>query len=281
MSGNTTQITVLVENTAKQRNLLGEHGLAFLIERNGKRILFDTGQGLALQHNAATLGLDLSNVDTVALSHGHYDHTGGLLQTLPCFSQAKVYVHASAFCDRFSQNADGQSHPVRSPIESLDWLSSHVGKIIPIENKPVEIGDGIWLTGQIPRQNDYEDTGGAFYLDEACTKPDLLIDDQAMFMETAEGIVVLLGCAHSGVVNTLEYICKLTGPKRIHAVIGGMHLLHADENRMAQTIQQLLKVDIKKVGLAHCTGFPAMARLYAELPDRCFHAGAGTQTTFE
>ena len=281
MSGDATQITVLVENTAKRQNLLGEHGLAFWIERNGKRILFDTGQGLALQHNATTLGFDLSSVDTIALSHGHYDHTGGLLQALPCFSQAKVYVHANAFCDRFSQNADGQSHPVRSPIESIDWLSPRVGQLIPIDDGPVEIGDGIWLTGPIPRQNDFEDTGGAFYLDEACSEPDTLIDDQAMFMETAEGIVVLLGCAHAGTVNTLQHVCTLTGQKRIHAVIGGMHLLTAGENRMAQTIQQLLKVDVKRVGLAHCTGFPAMARLYAELPDRCFHAGAGSQVTFE
>jgi len=277
MSQPVTRITVLVENTVHRSGLLAEHGLAFWIERGARRILFDTGQGLALSHNAKTLGIDLSIADALVLSHGHYDHTGGLFQSYPQFNRTRVYAHATAFDDRFIQDRDGRARSVRCPIESAAWLTSRVGAFSETGAGPIDLGDGLWLTGEIPRTNDFEDTGGAFYLDEACTQADPLLDDQAMFMETAQGIVVLLGCAHAGVVNTLEYIRASTGQARIHAVLGGMHLLAANDDRMARTIHTLRQMDIQSVGLAHCTGFAAMVQLYQELAKRCFHCVAGTR----
>ncbi|MGQ9650084.1 MAG: MBL fold metallo-hydrolase [Phycisphaerae bacterium] len=274
-------ITVLVENTANRRGLLGEHGLAFWIERDGRRVLFDTGQGLALQQNAGVLGIDLSAVDEIALSHGHYDHTGGLAATLPNFRRAKVYAHLAAFRARFVKDHDGQVRPVGAPVESREWLSARVGQTLATRGGPVALGDGIWLTGEIPRRNDFEDTGGAFYLDEACTEADPVIDDQAMFIETTKGLVVLLGCAHAGVVNTLEHIRTATGEARIHAIMGGMHLLAAGERRMAETAARLSSLKIEQVGLGHCTGLAAMARLHRELPDRCFHCVTGTRLIFD
>lgn len=274
-------ITVLVENTANRQGLLAEHGLAFWIERDRRRILFDTGQGLALQHNAAALGIDLAGADEIALSHGHYDHTGGLAAALARFGRARVYAHLTAFRARFVKDHDGRVRSVGSPIESRDWLSSRVGQAIATRSGPVSMGDGVWLSGEVPRRNDFEDTGGAFYLDEACTEPDPVIDDQAMFFETAKGLVVLLGCAHAGVVNTLEHIRAATGGTRVYAVLGGMHLLGAGERRMAETVKQLSSMNTEQVGLAHCTGFSAMTRLYHELPDRCFHCVAGTRVDFE
>ena len=270
-------ITVLVENTANRGGLLAEHGLSFWVEAGGRRILFDTGQGMALTHNADQLGIDLSTADDVVLSHGHYDHTGGLLAALPNFSRATVYAHLTAFRDRFALHPQTGVRPVRSPIESFDWLKSRVGRIAPIRTRPMELAGGVWLTGQIPRQNDFEDAGGAFYLDEACTQSDIIVDDQAVYNETRDGLVVLLGCAHAGVINTLDYVRALTGEGRIHAVLGGMHLLNADERRLEQTIRRLREYDVQRIGLAHCTGFAAMARLHQELPDRCFHCATGTQ----
>jgi 7,8-dihydropterin-6-yl-methyl-4-(beta-D-ribofuranosyl)aminobenzene 5'-phosphate synthase len=274
-------ITVLVENTANQAGLLAEHGLAFWIERGGRHILFDTGQGMVLAHNADKLGIGLSTVDDVVLSHGHYDHTGGLLAALPNFSRATVYTHLTAFRDRFVRHPQTVARPVRSPIESLDWLKSHVGQVIATRTHPVELAEGVWLTGQIPRQTDFEDAGGAFYLDRACTQADTIVDDQALYMETDHGLVVLLGCAHAGAVNTLDYICLLTGESRIHAVLGGMHLLNANEHRVVETISKLRELDVKQIGLAHCTGFSAMARLHHELPNRCFRCVAGTRIQFD
>ncbi|MGB9624326.1 MAG: MBL fold metallo-hydrolase [Phycisphaerae bacterium] len=274
-------ITVLVENTANQRGLLAEHGLAFWIEAGGRRILFDTGQGMALAHNAGKLGIDLSTVDDIALSHGHYDHTGGLSAALPDFCGATVYADATAFRDRFLRDPQTGVRSVRSPVESFDRLASHVGRTVPTESHIIELGEGVWLTGRIPRRNDFEDAGGAFYLDQTCTEADRIIDDQALYMDTTHGVVVLLGCAHAGVVNTLEYVSAMAGGRHIHAVLGGMHLLHADEHRLGQTIRTLRDLDVRRIGLAHCTGFAAMARLHHELPDRCFHCTTGTRIEFE
>ena len=162
--------------------------------------------------------------------------TGGLAVALPNFSRARVYAHLSAFRTRFVKDPDGKARAVGSQIESRDWLSSRVGQSIATRGGPVNLGGGVWLTGEIPRENDYEDTGGAFYLDEACTEPDPVIDDQAMFFETAKGLVVLLGCAHAGVINTLKHIQAATGQAHIHAVLGGMHLLAAGERRMTETV---------------------------------------------
>lgn len=272
-----SSITVLVENTANKRGLLAEHGLAFWIERAGHRILFDTGQGMALTHNAKALGIDLSTATDVVLSHGHYDHTGGLLAAIEQLGQATVYAHLTAFRERFSRHERTGAKSVQSPIESLDWLESRVRQIVPTRAQPIELAEGIWLTGQIPRLNDVEDTGGDFYLDEACTQPDTIVDDQALYINTVNGLVVVLGCAHAGVMNTLDYIRTLTRNKPIHAVIGGMHLLNANEQRLSQTVQKLRELDVQRIGLAHCTGFAAMARLYHELPDRCFHCVTGTR----
>lgn len=274
-------ITVLVENTAGPAGLLAEHGLAFWVRCGDRCILFDTGQGMVLAHNADKLGVDLSSAGDVVLSHGHYDHTGGLHAALSCFSAARVYAHEQAFCDRYSRHSSTDVRSVRSPIESFEQLKLHVRQVTPIGNGPVEMGDGFRLTGPIPRRNDFEDTGGAFCLDPACTTADPLIDDQAMFVETRRGLVVLLGCAHSGVVNTLDYVCSLAGANRIHAVIGGMHLLSANENRMERTVRRLRELEVQRIGLAHCTGFAAMARLHHELPDRCFHCATGTRISYD
>lgn len=281
MNSTSTSVTVIVENTANRAGLLAEHGLAMWIERGEQHILFDTGQGMALAHNADNLGIDLSTADEVVLSHGHYDHTGGLLAALPSFRRATVYAHLTAFRDRYIQSADGGCRQVGAPIESLEWLTERVGVVVPTRSHPVEIAAGLWLTGQIPRQNDFEDTGGAFFLDHACTQPDPIVDDQAIYFRSSRGRVVLLGCAHAGVINTLEYICALTGEDRIHTVLGGMHLLHAGEDRMQQTIHGLRDFDVQQIGLAHCTGFAAMARLHHELPNRCFHCVAGTRVEFD
>jgi len=183
-------ITVLAENTVIRGGLLAEHGLALWVEADNRRILFDTGQGMVLAHNAAKLGIDLSTADDVVLSHGHYDHTGGLLTALPAFSRATIYAHLAAFRDRFVSEPQGGARSVRSPVESLEWLASRVGHIFSTRANPVELSEGVWLTGQIPRHHDYEDTGGSFFLDESLTEPDAIIDDQALYVKTGNGIVV-------------------------------------------------------------------------------------------
>ena len=272
------RITVLVENTAGRGGLLAEHGLAFWIERDGTRILFDTGQGDVLRHNASRLGVDLGTADAIVLSHGHYDHTGGLAGVLNEIGRKPVYAHPAAFEPKYARSLDGTGRAIGVPAAGLH-AARHRADLTPV-TAPTEIGGGITLTGPVPRMTDFEDTGGAFFADPACTTPDTLPDDQAAFVETADGTVVILGCAHAGVINTLRYVRTLTEGRPIHAVLGGMHLLNASPQRMERTVAELHLQDIGRLVPCHCTGAAAVARLWREWPDRCQACPTGTVLTF-
>jgi len=120
----------------------------------------------------------------------------------------------------------------------------------------------------VPRRNDFETTGGAFFRDEACRQPDELVDDQAAFLESPSGTVVILGCAHAGIVNTLRYVRELAPGRPIHTVIGGTHLAAAGPERMDRTVEALKELDVRRIWPLHCTGFAAAARLWEALPGR-------------
>jgi 7,8-dihydropterin-6-yl-methyl-4-(beta-D-ribofuranosyl)aminobenzene 5'-phosphate synthase len=271
------RITVLAENTVYQAGLRGEHGLSVWVEADGKRILFDTGQTDLLLDNAKTLGIDLAQTDAIVLSHGHYDHVGGLDRALDLAPEARVYLHPMALEPKFSRSGGsvreiGVTSVLRHQLE--DRIRSGRGAYTPMST---EVIPGVAVTGQIPRISGFEDTGGQFFLDGECQKPDGLLDDQALFLDSSQGLVVLLGCAHAGVVNTLEHIRQIEPNRKIHAVLGGMHLVHATEVRVQQTIDALRRLDIDRIGPAHCTGRWADRQLWNSLGPRCFLCCVGTQ----
>ncbi|MBN1268864.1 MAG: MBL fold metallo-hydrolase [Kiritimatiellae bacterium] len=252
-------ITVLVDNTARTPDLLAEHGFSVLVETAGHRLIFDAGQGDALEHNAKQLGVSLADNNAVVISHGHYDHTGALASLMTQAPRARVLLHPQAVQAHFSRREDGMHYigmaeearqAVRSAGERVTWTAG-----------PTEIATGVWVTGAIPRRNDFEDVGGPFFLDEAGTVPDPIEDDQALWMEGTAGLVIVLGCAHSGVINTLDYIAELTGRARIHAVIGGMHLGRASVERLAATAARLAHYGVSFLAPGHCTGEAAAAYL--------------------
>jgi 7,8-dihydropterin-6-yl-methyl-4-(beta-D-ribofuranosyl)aminobenzene 5'-phosphate synthase len=150
------------------------------------------------------------------------------------------------------------------------------GKVVLTE-EPTEVFTGLYVTGQIPRVTSFEDIDSSFFVDKYCRYVDTLPDDQAMFFDSPKGLVILLGCAHSGVANTLHYVVKLSGQNRIYAVLGGMHLQNASKARKEQTINVFHKYDVQKIGLAHCTGENATTQFQRAFPDRCFVCSAGTQ----
>lgn len=267
-------ITVLVENQPVGRGLLGEHGIAFHLRADGNNVLFDTGQGLTLLHNADRLGIDLSALAAIVLSHGHYDHTGGLPGVLERCGAVDIFLHPETLRPKF--NREGKD--IGAPASSLAALGR--ARCVHSTERPTEIVPGLFVTGPIPRRNEIEDTGGPFYRDAGRRAEDPLTDDQALYALLPEGVVVILGCCHAGVLNTLEYISELTGGRPVHAVLGGTHLLRAGEERLAHTAGLLETLDVKVLAPNHCTGLNAQCYLRSRFPDRFVEAPAGTRFRF-
>lgn len=270
------EVTVLVDNTAAQPGLATEHGLAFWIRAGSRHVLLDTGQGGVLEANASALGIDLARTDAVVLSHGHYDHTGGLAGLFDRGVTPPVFLHTDAFTARYSRQAEPPHKPIGMPQEARAALAARPERVRPVTG-PTRIIEGVWATGPIPRRTAFEDTGGPFFTDAACRTPDYILDDQALWLETGEGVVVLLGCAHSGVVNTLDYLADVTCATQFRAVIGGMHLLHASEERLEATVTALHRYDIATLASCHCTGEAAKALLAQHFPSQFTSVGAGSR----
>ena len=275
----TIAVTTLVENSVHARSLLAEHGLAFHIQAGRHSLLFDTGQSSLLVENARKLHVPIESVEAIALSHGHNDHTGGLSAACEAAPQARLFLHPASLSPKFSAKPDGTVHAIGIDPANAEVIRKAADDVVWTA-KPTEMVEGISVTGEIPRQNGSEDTGGRFFLDAACARPDPLVDDQALFFDTAEGLVVLLGCGHAGVVNTLEYVRQLTGGRPIHTVLGGMHLLTASPERIEKTIEAFRRLDIQRLGPAHCTGLPALARLWNAFPGRCCSCAVGATWVF-
>ena len=274
------RITVLAENTVRQATLLAEHGLALWVEADGHRILFDTGQGKVLRRNAEHLEIPLDLTQMLVISHGHFDHTGGLKDVLGAAGKIDLYLHPAALEEKYYREetpphrsigiAGVDERRLRERTQSLTWT-----------RKPTQLMAGVHVTGEIPRRNDFEDTGGPFYRDSSCTEPDPLPDDQALYVETTAGLVVVLGCAHAGVVNTLDYIAELTGRNRVYAVLGGMHLVRATARRLEETVAALIRYGVERVGTAHCTGMRATTYLWSQLPSECLECSVGSAFTVQ
>jgi len=214
------------------------------------------------------------------LSHGHYDHTGGLADALRGNRPNAIYAHPDAMKPKFARNKDGTSRGIGIPYPCEQAIERRRDRLVRTE-QPTPVSNGLMVTSPVPRVTEFEDTGGPFFLDPECRKPDPLVDDQAVFFDSTQGTVVLLGCAHAGVINTLSYVRELTGERPIHAVLGGMHLGGASAQRLKRTIDELREMHIDCLGPAHCTGRAATAALWDVLPDQCIPCHVGTQVEFD
>jgi len=270
-------ITTLVENNVSAAGLFGEHGLSFWVEYDKKHVLFDTGQTDLIVENAKLLSINLAKTDAIVLSHGHYDHTGGLTAVLDIAPGAIIYVHPAALWPKFVRKTN-EARTIGMSDFTKKVIRAHVqNEKVVWTQRPTEVMPGLIATGQIPRNTDYEDVGGVFYVDENCKKTDILPDDQALFFDTHRGPVVLLGCSHAGIINTLDYIVKLIGKERIYSIIGGLHLLSSSHERIERTISVFRKYDVQRIGLAHCTGANAARQISNAFPGRCFICSTGSQ----
>jgi 7,8-dihydropterin-6-yl-methyl-4-(beta-D-ribofuranosyl)aminobenzene 5'-phosphate synthase len=280
MSSHNAQITTLVNNQAVPE-LLAEHGLSFWIESEGLRILFDTGSGETLMENAQQLGIPLDKTDVIVLSHGHYDHTGGLAEVLKSAPSARLVMHPNAKISRYSVHDSEPPRPIgmpplaqaaidrRNPSFAITW-STHA----------VSLSTTVGVTGPIPRRSPFEDVGGPFFLDQQGQKEDPLLDDQALWIRTPRGLVVCVGCCHAGIVNTLNHVCRLSGVSSVYAVLGGFHLLQANEERLRLTMNALSDISPEILAPCHCTGDMAIHTLKETFQERVVPCEAGTEFQF-
>lgn len=271
-------ITVLVDNHVTSRRLLAEHGWSVLVETASHRILFDTGQGIALPHNANSLDIDLSRIDTIALSHGHYDHTGGLVEAIAAAPDAHVFLHPHALQPKYHRSGS-HVRPVGMPDTVRAACQSGNINLHTIDTTR-ELADGVFLTGPIPRTIEDDIPPAPFFLDEDAATPDPLLDDHALFCTTAEGLLVILGCAHAGVINTIQHIRGLTRNAPILAILGGMHLRHASEDHIHTTLDRLEPLNVRHIAPAHCTGLPATCAIRQRWPDRFAESHIGARFVF-
>ncbi len=273
----TLSLSIVCENTVgKPISACGEHGFSCLVRTQAGSWLFDTGSGKTLLSNLDALELEAGQIDAVILSHGHYDHCGGLLPLLQKIGPRPVYSHSRIFAERFWQGqheerAIGLPH-TRSELESAGAMFQPLDSL-------TELSPGLYFSGAIPRLDPFE-KGDPHLVrrrkDGEGWSPDEFVDDAALAIETPKGLVVLLGCAHSGLINTVEYFRSALGQPRIHLIIGGTHLGPASDDQFAATVDYLRHLDFDRLGVSHCTGQIRSAQLYAQFPNKVFFANVGT-----
>lgn len=275
------RITTLVDNTVSLSGgeLIGEHGLSFYIETGDHNILFDTGRNIALSHNANVLGIDLGGIDSVVLSHGHYDHTGGLKDLMEKNTAFTLHAHPDVFDDKLKSTENDEYKKIGMPLNREVFENS--GIQLRLGKTPFEIAPGILATGEIPLKNEFESVESNFFMQRhAEVVADTLADDQALILDSKKGLVVLLGCSHRGVINTLDHVLSITGKDKIRAIIGGLHLVKASDAKLKKIIEHLSRFNPEIIGVSHCTGTKAMLAIFGRFADRVFVNAVGTVKTF-
>ena len=270
------RITILAENSVVVPfDVIGEHGFSAFVEMDGFNFLFDTGQGKALINNALALKKDLSSAQFLYLSHGHYDHTGGMVDLLKIKSPIDVYAHPDMFSERYWFKGGVQKYiGVQFSKEYLESLGAN----FKFHKDFQEIAKNVYSSGEVERSTPFEKIDAEMKVknENGELVQDQIWDDYSMAIKTSKGLVVILGCAHAGIVNILNHFIKKTGEKEIYAVLGGTHLGFANDEQIDETVKVLDKYNIQKLGVSHCTGLKVSAKLYNKLgDDRFFFASVG------
>jgi 7,8-dihydropterin-6-yl-methyl-4-(beta-D-ribofuranosyl)aminobenzene 5'-phosphate synthase len=275
--------TTLSENTASvvPRGLLGEWGLSVLVERDDRKVLLDAGASISSTRNGVLLGVNWDRIDAIVLSHGHYDHTGGLREVLTrTRKRIKVIAHPDVFDAKFIQMSQDQSPTyIGIPFQRAELES--LGADFQLTSEPVWLSENVVTSGEIPMITDFETIDAGLCVRRSAEMiPDPLKDDQALFVKTSQGLVVVLGCAHRGTINTLHHARNVTGVETIYCVIGGTHLIRASELQMEMTLAGLREFGVQKLGVSHCTGMPAAMRLAQEFGPGFFFNNSGSVLAF-
>jgi 7,8-dihydropterin-6-yl-methyl-4-(beta-D-ribofuranosyl)aminobenzene 5'-phosphate synthase len=271
-------------------SIRAEHGLSYLVEMvtAGKeyRLMFDYGvDGQDVLHNMKVLDIELATIDALALSHGHLDHWGGLLGILKRNREAMpkdtpLYVGEEAFAHRYAQRPSGVIDDIgrldRRKIEATGAV-----RIVEVHG-PTEIVRGAYLSGPVERITNYEQVPPFFLVKRGGRlQHDLFTGEQGLaFVVKGKGLVVLSGCSHCGIVNTIRYAQKMTGVSRLHAILGGFHLVNATPERIGATLSDIKAMAPDWIVPTHCTGFEALSRFSDEMAGAFILNTAGTKYVF-
>ena len=269
------KVTMLSENSVFHLpGAVAEHGLSIFMETDHGNYLLDTGQGKAVVNNALVLGKDLTAIKGIIISHHHWDHTGGLGPVLDLKGAVDVYAHPDFFKESYILSKDTVRYigvPYPRPLLEAK------GARFQLSSEFRQIQPGLWLTGEVPRRTDYElgDQKLVVKTDKGYLK-DEVQDDQSVVVETDKGLFIILGCCHSGIINTLSYITEKMKRRDIYAVIGGTHLGPVGDEQREKSIEALKAFDIQRLGVSHCTGQKTASLLAGAFGERFFFCNVGT-----
>jgi 7,8-dihydropterin-6-yl-methyl-4-(beta-D-ribofuranosyl)aminobenzene 5'-phosphate synthase len=266
MNTATGRVTILTDNVVPGKSeAIGEHGFCAYVETRNGNFLFDTGHGKTVVHNALLFKKDLSRINKIVLSHAHGDHSGGLPEVLRCRSQKQidVYAHPDIFSYAFTKKGGGETY---NGIPFTRGYIEKMGARFIFNREWVEIETGLYLTGEVPRKTDFEraDMADRFIRRDGEDVPDIILDDQSMAICTGKGILIVLGCAHSGMINVVNHIIQNTGIEAIYGIIGGTHLGFSEEAQLRESIRTLKSYRIQHFIPSHCTGLEVISRMKQE-----------------
>ena len=272
------RITILCENLVGKRDGSGEHGFSAFIETDQGNYLFDTGSGHSIVSNSLIFDKSLRTVRKIFLSHGHYDHSGGLPEVLKLKNKTDVHVHPDVFIDRIHVTQEGGEEKKR--FVGLPFKKSYLeslGAHFLYNQDYIEVEQGVFLTGEVDRRTSFEKQDPKLFSEKnGKTAQDTFLDDQSLVIDTEKGLVVIFGCAHSGMINIMNHVINKSKKEKFYAVLGGTHLDFLTPEQLEETIRALKKIGIERIGAAHCTGMRAAFRLHQEFGNRFFYGSVGS-----
>jgi len=269
------KVVTLADNLVYYSRLLGQFGFSAFIEVIDKdgavcHIIFDTSSNKrGLLHNIKALKTSLSSLEFIVLSHGHYDHTSATVELIrKSQRKVKVLVHPYAFLPKFRiKRKRREYHGIPKGEREID-IEKAGGQIIEV-TEPTEIVPGVVTSGEIKRSNPFEKvTWKAKTIIEGKQVQEKVLEDQALFINIRKhGLLAVVGCAHAGIINTLDHALAVTGVKKLYGFIGGTHLIQPKEHRLNETIKRLKEYDLELMAPSHCTGYKSMTVLNQTFPD--------------
>lgn len=299
----------MISNQTISKSPIAEHGFSALLEisyvyenaTKTNKILFDTGVSKeGIVNNSDVLGINLKDIETIVLSHGHFDHISGLISTLGRLKKSvEIIAHPEAFLRRWLVYPNGnkarmdfldeeeinQAGGIIRKVDKISFLPRNVN--MQSKKKTNQANNRVMITGEIPRVTEFEKGFPLQYKEqdnEINLVPDPLVsDDQALIMNVKnKGLIILTGCGHAGIVNTIKFAKKVTGIKKIYCVIGGFHLSGQDyEDSIPLTIAELTRVDPQYIIPCHCTGWKATNKIIDTMPEKFIQSSVGSTFYFE